>query len=101
MQAVRIASYTITDGTFPEIAEEAKSGVLSLLKEQPGFLRYGLAKTGEARCVSISLWESNAQAEAASLVLATWVRGHLAGRIELRSTEVGDLAFFEGVPSTV
>jgi hypothetical protein len=29
---------------------------------------------------------------------ATWVREHLADRVELRSTEVGDLAFFEGVP---
>ena len=101
MQAVRIASYKITNGTFPEIAEEARSGVLSLLKEQPGFVRYGLAKTGEAACVSISLWDSNGQAEAASLVVATLVREHLAGRVELRSTDVGDLAFFEGVPTTV
>jgi hypothetical protein len=35
------------------------------------------------------------QAEAAASVAATWVREHLADRIELRSNEVGDLAFFE------
>ena len=101
MQAVRIASYKITNGTFSEIAEEAKTGVLSKLQEQSGFIRYGVAKTGDATCLSISLWDSNAQAEAASLVVATWVRENLADRVELRSTEVGELAFFEGVPTTV
>jgi hypothetical protein len=31
-------------------------------------------------------------------VAATWVREHLADRVELRSNQTGDLAFFEGVP---
>ena len=96
MQALRIANYKVIKGTFPELAEEAKSGMLSTFKAQPGFIRYGLADTGDRNCVSISLWESHAQAEAAEPVAATWVREHLADRVELRSNEVGDLAFFEG-----
>jgi uncharacterized protein YcbX len=101
MQALRIANYKIINGTFPELAEEAKGGMLTTYKDQPGFLRYGLAKTGDAECMSISLWETHAQAEAATPVAATWVREHLADRVELRSNEVGDLAFFEGVHTTV
>lgn len=101
MQALRIAHYKVIKGTFPELAEEAKGGMLDIFRSQPGFIRYGLADTGEGTCVSISMWETHDQAEAATPVAAAWVREHLADRVELRSSEVGDLAFFEGVPATV
>jgi hypothetical protein len=101
MQALRIANYKVIKGTFPELADEAKGGMLRTFQAQPGFLRYGLADTGEGTCMSISLWETHDQAEAATPVAATWVREHLADRVELRSTGVGDLAFFEGVPTAV
>ena len=101
MQAVRIANYKVIKGTFPELAEEARDGMLTTFRAQPGFIRYGLADTGESTCVSISQWETRAQADAAAPLAATWVREHLADRVELRSNQSGDLAFFEGVPATV
>jgi heme-degrading monooxygenase HmoA len=101
MQALRIANYKVIKGTFPELAEEAKGGMLDAFKTQPGFIRYGLADTGEGTCVSISLWETHAQADAAAPVAATWDREHLADRVELRSNQVGDLAFYEGVRAAV
>jgi Antibiotic biosynthesis monooxygenase. len=101
MQNMRIASYKITQGTFPEIADSAREGMLKTFRNQPGFLRYGLADTGKNTCLSISLWETRDEAERATLVAATWVREHLADRVELTSTQVGNLAFFEGVPATV
>ena len=101
MQYLRLANYKITKGSFSEIVDVAKGGMLRTFKEQPGFVRYGLADTGEGTCVSISLWETHAQADAAAPVAATWVREHLADRIELRSNQVGDLAFFEGMDAVV
>ena len=101
MQALRITNYKVIKGTFPELAEEAKGSMLDTFKTQPGFIRYGLADTGEGTCVSISLWETHAQADAATTVSATWVREHLADRVELRSNQVGDLAFYEGVRAAV
>jgi heme-degrading monooxygenase HmoA len=101
MQHLRVATYKVTKGTFPEIVDSAKEGMLRTFKDQPGFIRYGLADTGEGTCMSISMWETHAQAEAAAPVAATWVREHLADRIELRSNQIGDLAFFEGVPAAV
>ena len=74
MQALRIANYKVIKGTFPELAEQAKGGMLDTFKTQPGFIRYGLADTGEGTCVSISLWETHAQADAAAPVAATWDR---------------------------
>jgi len=101
MQALRIANYKVIKGTFPELAEEAKGDMLETFKRQPGFIRYGLADTGDGTCVSISLWETHAQADAATTVSGTWVREHLADRVELRSNQVGDLAFYEGVRAAV
>ena len=101
MQHLRLANYKITKGTFPEIIDTAKEGMLRTFKAQPGFIRYGVADLGDKTCLSISLWETHAQAEAATPVAANWVREHLSDRIELRSNQVGDLAFFEGVPATV
>ncbi|MDP9224428.1 MAG: hypothetical protein M3P18_11365 [Actinomycetota bacterium] len=101
MQYLRLANYKITKGTFSEVVDVAKGGMLKTFKEQPGFVRYGLADIGDGTCVSISLWETHAQADAAAPVAATWLREHMSDRIELRSNQVGDLAFFEGVPATV
>ena len=95
MQALRIANYKVIKGTFPELAEEAKGGMLDTFKTQPGFIRYGLADTGDSTCVSISLWETRAQADAATPVAATWVREHLADRVELEA-EGGTVEKFIG-----
>ncbi len=101
MEYLRIASYEINKGTFWEIAETAKTGMLPTFQEQPGFVRYGLADLGDNKCVSISMWETREQAEAAAPVAAAWVREHLGDRIVLRTNTVGELAFFEGVHATV
>ena len=101
MQHLRIATYGINKGTFQELADTARTGMLPKFQAQPGFVRYGLADLGDRTCMSISVWETREQAEAAAPVAATWVGENLADRIELRTNSVGDLAFFKGVPATV
>ena len=101
MQHVRIATYDIKDGTFDELARSARDGMLRTFQEQPGFIRYGLADLGDRRFVALSLWESHKQADASVPVTERWVREHHGDKVELRSTQIGDMAFFEGVPATV
>jgi heme-degrading monooxygenase HmoA len=101
MEHIRIATYEIKQGSFQEIADAAKGGMLRKFQEQPGFLRYGVADVGDKTLLSISLWGSRKDAESSVLVAANWVRENLGEKIELRNTRVGDLAFFEGVPATV
>lgn len=101
MEYLRVATYRINKGSFREIADLAQEGMLPAYKQQPGFIRYGLADIGDSTCLSISLWETHDQAEAAVPVAATWVRDNLADRVELRSNHIGDLAFFEGVRQTI
>ena len=66
----------------------------------PGFIRYGLADIGERKCLSLSLWETRKDAEHAVTVSETWDREHISDRVELRTSQVGDLAY-EGVPAKV
>jgi len=100
-QHLRVATYEITKGTFQEVAETAKTGMLSKFQEQPGFIRYGVADVGDKTCLSISLWETHDQAKAAAPVAETWVKENLSDRIALRSNYVGDLAFFQPEGATV
>lgn len=101
MQHLRLATYEIKDGTFEEVADAARSGMLRTFQKQPGFVRYGLADVGNQTCVSISLWDSRKSADAAVPVAAAWVRENLGDKIEIRSNQIGDVAFFEGALSTV
>ena len=101
MEHVRIATYEITKGTFQEVADTAKTGMLRKFQDQPGFIRYGVADLGDKRCLSISLWETRDQAQAATPVDALWVKDNVADRVKLTSNSVADFAFFQGVPATV
>jgi hypothetical protein len=101
MQHLRVATYKINQGSFQEIADTAKTGMLKTFQTKPGFISYGLADTGDRTCLSISLWKTHADAEASVPVAASWVRENLRDRVELKSTYVGDLAFFEPVPASV
>ena len=99
MEHVRVATYEITQGTFDEVASRAKTGMLKKFETQPGFIRYGLADIGNKQCLSISLWGTHKDADAAVPVAAEWVRENLKDRVTLKSTDIGDLAFFEGTPA--
>ena len=101
MKHLRIATYTINKGSFREIADLAQQGMLKTFKESPGFIRYGVADIGDNSAMSITLWETHEQAEASVPAAATWVKENLGDKVELRSSYVGDLAFYEGARSTV
>jgi hypothetical protein len=99
MKHVRIATYEIKRGSFQELADVAQDGMLREFRNQPGFIRYGLADSGDKTCVSLT-FRTRKDADHAVGVPA-WDRAHIADRAELRTSQVGDLAFYEGVPAKV
>jgi heme-degrading monooxygenase HmoA len=96
MKHLRIATYEIKNGTFEDVAKLAEDGMLRAFRDQPGFIRYGLADLGDKKCLSLSLWETRKDAESSVPVAADWVQKNVSERVELKSTQVGDLAFYEG-----
>lgn len=94
MEHIRVATYRLKAGAkFQEIADEAKGGMLDTFRLEPGFRRYEVADIGDGELVSISLWESREAAEHGVELAKEWVSANLAGRIELVSNRVGDVAF--------
>jgi heme-degrading monooxygenase HmoA len=93
MQHVRVATYTVTKGTFQEVADAAEAGMLPTFRAQPGFVSYGVADLGDEALLSISIWQTRQAAEQATSAAAEWVKENLSERIELVSSQVGDLAF--------
>lgn len=100
-QHVRITTYDLKDGSFSELSDLAQQGMMRVLSEHPGFIRCGLADLGDRTLVSVSLWETRIQAEAAMPAAEGWLREHVGDRVGLRATQSGELAFFGGTPATV
>ena len=101
MKHVRVATYEIKKGSFQEIADVAQDGMLRTFRDQPGFIRYGLADLGDKTCLSLSVWETRKDADSSVPVAENWVRENISDRVELRSNQIGDLAFYEGTPAKV
>lgn len=71
----RIAFYTARpDADLDAVLARAKEELIPRMRDQPGFRRYTVLRTGPDTIVSISGWDDKAQAEAAGTQLSGWVR---------------------------
>ena len=66
MRCTRVALYDIKSGTFEDVVSQAKSGMVPLFKDSDGFVSYGVAQVDKNAFVSISTWETRAQADTAA-----------------------------------
>jgi heme-degrading monooxygenase HmoA len=100
MRSTRVALYDINSGTFEDIRSKAQTGMLPLLQKSEGFVSYGVARIGEKAFMSLSTWETKAQAHAATAKAADWVGTNSQGHYTLRESHVGDLVIDSGTPLT-
>ena len=94
MQHVRVAVYQFKPGTVDEVIRRAQAGMLPTFRAQPGFVGYGLVKTSDSTGVSLSFWQTSAEADAAVKTAANWVKENLADMVVSVQNHVGDLSFF-------
>ena len=93
MHYIRIALYTFEPDTVDEMIRLAEDGMFPLFCRQPGFVAYSVIKTDEKSAISLSVWESREQAEAAIKVAALWVRQNIAEVVGPVQNYVGEVAF--------
>ncbi len=86
----RMATYSFS-GDGLDIARRAEAGILPILKAQPGFQAYTVA-IGDGEVLSLSVWDSQADAEAGSKVVATWVAEHMT-ELEVTSVRYAEIMF--------
>jgi heme-degrading monooxygenase HmoA len=97
MRSTRVALYDIKSGTFDEIVSKAEAGMVPLFQHSDGFVSYGVAQIDETAFVSLSTWDTRAQADAATTKAAEWVKANGMDQFTLRRAYVGDLAIDAGI----
>jgi len=100
MRYTRLSTYDLTKGDFNELTGIAEKGILPTFAKEPGFVNYGLVDAGDHKVVSISIWETREAAQKSEGMAAGWIKDHIADRVRLVTTYVGDLALFRGLPVT-
>jgi heme-degrading monooxygenase HmoA len=88
---VRMGIYSITQGTYEELVEQAREGLAPILRSSPGFVFYSVTDVGERRLVSVSTWETREQAEVAAAKSAEWVSENMADSIALQENLIGEM----------
>ncbi len=87
----RIATYRFS-GDSEDLARRAEAGILPILQASPGFASYTVS-AGDGEILSLSAWQTRADAEAASAAVADWVSENMAGELELVGVRYADILF--------
>ena len=86
-----MATYTF-NGDARELSRRAEEGILPILRSQPGFKAYSVA-VGDGEVLSMSVWDTQADAEAGSEVVAAWVAENMAGNLDLVAVRYAEIMF--------
>jgi hypothetical protein len=75
-----VRQYTINPGQdmVDEAARDVQGGLGPILSQAPGFVAYYVLDAGNNDVVAISIFESQAAAEAADSAVTGWIRQHMA-----------------------
>lgn len=87
----RLATYKFS-GDAQDLGRRAEAGLVPLLQASPGFAGYTVSY-GDGEILSMSAWESRAEAEAGSAAVAAWVGENMAGELELAGIRYADVLF--------
>lgn len=101
MRSTRVALYDIKSGNFDEVVSKTEAGMVPLFQHSDGFVSYGVAKTDRDAFMSLSTWETRAQADAATTKAAEWVKTNSKDQFTLRASYIGELAIDTGSPEPV
>jgi heme-degrading monooxygenase HmoA len=88
----RVAFYKLRSGTFEQVVRivEAPGGLLEIFRGRSGFQSYELI-AAPSGLVSVSHWESSAQADAATRAAAAWVAENIDDLIKLQQSDIGEV----------
>ncbi len=68
----------VQPGVFDEVVQRDESGLVPLLSRLPGFVAFDLVQVGEDVGVSITVFETQQQAEVAMRRAADWITQNIA-----------------------
>jgi heme-degrading monooxygenase HmoA len=89
----RVVMYTFKPGTIDALIKQAEAGLLPIFRKHAGFRSYQVIKTGPDTGISLSTWQSEADAKAAVKLGADWVKANMAKDVISAETKVGTVSF--------
>ncbi|MHB8645471.1 MAG: antibiotic biosynthesis monooxygenase [Thermomicrobiales bacterium] len=92
----RVGFYQVKPGTLSASLEKARAELLPRMREQPGLSRYTVITTGPDSFVSLSRWETRAQAEQAEKTLSGWVKEHMGPSVVSMESHIGEATLTHG-----
>jgi heme-degrading monooxygenase HmoA len=87
----RCVIYSFT-GDEQEIIEKSRAGILPILKQQPGFIAYGVI-VQDGKIFSVSAWDTENDANAADDAAKGWVSENMDAQVV--TSVVGNYAWLE------
>lgn len=93
----RIALYEFKPGTRELVCQRAEAELSPILRKLPGFHGYEVILAAEPdSLVSVSWWESEAQAQDAVRAAASWVQANVTESVVSVETRTGPVVFSHG-----
>ncbi len=71
-----IRKYDLVPGTVEEFIQDVQKSLVPIINRVPGFREYSLAEVGDDEVVSISIFDSLADAKVSARQTAGWVAEH-------------------------
>ena len=87
----RMATYNVS-GDVHDLARRAEDGLLPILQAQHGFRSYTVS-SGDGQILSLSAWDSRADAEAGSEAAAAWVADNMGEELDLVEVRYAEVLF--------
>ncbi len=88
---VTIRRYQGQPGQTDEVVRRVQQGLVPIVSKQHGFVSYHAVDVGNDVAVSISMYESRADADAANAAAASWVKANLSDLIGPAEVTVGEV----------
>jgi len=87
----RMATYSFS-GDAQDLARRAEQGILPIFQGQDAFRAYSIA-AGDGEILSMSVWDTRADAETGNEAAAAWVADNMAGELELSNVRFAEVLF--------
>ena len=75
---VAIRRLKVQPGSIDEAIQRVETGLVPILSSVPGFVEYDVVQVGEDVGLTVSVFETQEQAEESNRKAAQWVKEHLA-----------------------
>jgi len=87
----RMATYNLS-GDAHDLARRAEAGILPIFQAQQGFQAYTVS-FGDGQILSLSAWDTRADAEAGSEAAAAWVADNMGEELDLVEVRYAEVLF--------